>query len=203
MAKRGRIISGVDVNRMRSELETWHNPSEMVAKVNATVERLGDVAFFNAPDLTFLREAWIAGKFGKSRGAERVRLIPDHFPDFVISIDGREEEFEAAEVDAPDRRRGLEYAGQEGGIVHDPVEQWVERARRAPEWIARVCRQKAEKRYGYKAHLVVYLNMGEYDIRHKEVVGTFPEATAPAHAAFASVWVLWKDEAYLASPRPA
>jgi hypothetical protein len=77
------------------------------------------------------------------------------------------------------------------------VENWIARAEQAPIWLEAACRKKASKKYSTRSNLVIYLNLGEYGIRQKEVERSFPSATAAAKDSFNSVWILWKKRAYL------
>lgn len=104
------------------------------------------------------------------------------------------------EADDPDRRRGEEYREGIGEVEDDPVEDWVARAKQATAWLQAACRMKAGKRYGGRANLVIYLNLGEYGIRQSEVEACFPSETEAVKDAFETVWILWKKRAYQVWP---
>ena len=62
---------------------------------------------------------------------------------------------------------------------------------------ARVAEAKAKKAYPRSTRLVIYLNIGEYGTRQREIEGAMADSTAVAKEAFAQVWVLWKARLYL------
>lgn len=165
--------------------------------LDETTSRIGSVDYFNQGGLAFLRDAWIAAKFGRIRQAEIVRLVADIWPDFELKLGGQVESFEAVEADDPGRRRGDEYRNCIREIEHDPVEDWIARAEQAPAWVETACRIKADKRYSAGANLVIYLNLSEYGIRQNAVERSFQAATTAVKDSFDTVWVLWKKRAYL------
>ena len=77
------------------------------------------------------------------------------------------------------------------------MEDWIARVEQAPAWLEAACRNKADKRYGARANLVIYLNLSEYGIRQTEVGSSFLSATSAVKDSFDAVWVLWKERAYL------
>lgn len=186
-----------EIAELERRLIRWQTPEAMSRLVDDTVNHIGSLNLFNQGGLALLRDAWIAAEFGQIRQLEQVRLVADIWPDFELNIDGRVEAFEAVEADDPKRRRGDEYRNSTGRIKQDPVEDWIVRAEQAPAWLEAACRKKADKRYGARANLVVYLNLIEYGIRQKEVERCFPSATAAVKDCFDAVWVLWKKRAYL------
>jgi hypothetical protein len=185
------------VRQLKNDLAQWLPPAEALEIVQQAMELLGSVDLFNQGGLDFIRDAWIMGDFGQTRGAGRVRIILDSWPDFELWIDDRVEQYEAVEADDPRRRRGHEYRTRQGELLHDPVENWVARAEDAPSWVESACRRKVNKCYAQKTNLVVYLNMNEFGIRQDEVENAFPRATAVAKDNFDCVWVLWKNRTYL------
>lgn len=180
------------IGDLKQRLAQWQAPEEMMR----LVEPINSTTLFNQGGLAFLRDAWIAAEFGRIRKAERVRLVDDAWPDFELELDGQNERYEAAEVDDPARRRGDEYRNNTRGVEHDPVEDWIARAEQTPAWIAEVCQKKADKRYQGRANLVIYLNVGEYGIRQKQIEGCFPSATSAVKDHFDAAWILWKAKAY-------
>jgi hypothetical protein len=190
-------LSPDDISRLKRHYAEWRTPEELSLLVDETMDRLGSADLFKQPGLAFVRDAWIAAAFGKRRNADRVRLIDDTWPDFELMIGGQTEAFEAVEADDPQRRRGDEYETNTGRLTPDRVEDWIARAEQASAWLTGACAKKVGKRYAKRENLVIYLNLGEYGIRQKEVEGCFESATAAAKDAFDAVWVLWKERAYL------
>jgi hypothetical protein len=190
-------LSTQQIAELKNRLGQWQRPDTMSQLVDDTLDHLGSRDFFGQGGLAFLRDAWIAAEFGGVRQVQKVRLVADTFPDFELGVEQQVEAFEAVEADDPNRRRGDEYAAGTGEVEDDPVEDWVARAEQAPTWLAAACETKIGKLYGARANLVIYLNLGEYGIRQKEVERCFPTATERAKGHFDAVWVLWKKRAYL------
>jgi hypothetical protein len=190
-------LTPAEVSDLKTRLFEWRSPEDLSRLVDEVMDRLESVDLFNQPGLAFVRDAWIAGAFGKRRDADRVRLIDNNWPDFELMIGGQIEAFEAVEADDPQRRRGDEYETNTGSPMPDRVEDWIARAEQAPARLSAACEKKVGKRYAMRENLVIYLNLSEYGIRQQEVEGCFVSATAIAKDAFAAVWVLWKKQAYL------
>lgn len=175
----------------------WQDPRTMAETVDQCMNGLGSVDLFTQAGLEFVREAWTAAKFAQLRGAAHVRLIADEWPDFELRYEGKSERFELIEADDPDRRRGDEYRERIGEVSDDPVEDWIARAEKAAVWMDIACRKKMKKNYGSRANLLILLNLNEFGIRQQEVESTFPAVTAIVKNQFESVWVLWKEKAYM------
>jgi hypothetical protein len=190
-------LTNKEIIELKRQLFQWQLPDTMLHLVDGTMDQTGSVDLFNQGGLAFLRDAWIAAKFGQIRQAKQVRLVSETWPDFELQIGDRIEAFEAVEADDPERRRGDEYRNSTGEIKQDPVEDWIARADQASTWLEIACQKKAGKHYGARVNLVVYLNISEYGIRQKEVEGSFSSSTAAAKNDFDTVWILWKDQAHL------
>lgn len=155
--------------------------------------------------LTFVREAWVASRFAQARGADAVRIWPKDRPDCELTLGGRRELFEIVEADQPGRKRSTEYKermqkAERGELVVvecDPVEEWIARAANGPKMLRDAAAKKANKDYEPGISLLIYLNLGEYGIRQKEIEAAMRPATACAKDAFLEVWVLWEGGAYL------
>lgn len=186
-----------EITELKMRLAEWQAPAEMANVVKDATHRLGSINLFNQAGLAFLRDAWIAAEFGNIRQAEQGRLVADTWPDFELKKDGQLEPFEAVEADDPKRRRGNDYRDGIGEVEDDSVEDWIARADQAPAWLETACRKKANKRYGARANLVVYLNLSEYGIRQKEVEKRLVSATEVVKEGFDAIWVLWKNRTYL------
>lgn len=187
----------------RKRLSEWQNPESMCALVEKIRHKLGAKDFFNQRALSFLRDAWIAGRFSKLRGADEVRLVNEDCPDFELKISGGIERFEATEADSPDRRRGEYYRKGIGQVEDCPFEGCLKQAEQAESWVRKAAEKKAKKQYGVDVNLVIYLNLQsfhfdsiEYDICQEKIESCFGAATKSAKSKFKAVWVLWDDKAY-------
>lgn len=205
LAEVGARLSEAEKVAVRSQLSQWATPEDLIVTVDRIMDRIGSATLFNQAGLEMLRDGFIAGHFARSTAAEAVRLVPDTWPDFQVRYScGQVEAFEAVQADRPGRALGLEYRSKGGDqIEDDPVEAWHERAAAASDWLKAAVSKKLSKRYRGLAGLVLYLNMDEYGVAHRETVSTFPEATRAAKDAFESVWVLWKSQAHCAWQSPA
>ena len=176
-------------------MSQWRSPREMNEYVDELMAAAGSKALFNKPGTTFILEAWIAGHFANVVGATTVRLIDDQWPDLEVRLNDNLIRFEAIEADVPGRKRGDEYR-QPPKMVEDPVEDWIARAEAVPGALQTAVRKKQAKLYSKHENLLIYLNIGEYGIRHREIISAFPDATKDARDIFKSVWILWKEQAF-------
>ena len=95
------------------------------------------------------------------------------------------------------RRLGKEYRDiSEPKLDWDPVENWVQRADAIPHYLEETIAAKSRKNYGSLCWLVVYLNMDEYGIRHRETARVIAEIKARYSANFEAVSILWKGQLY-------
>ncbi len=209
----GRRLEGAEWRKALADLRQWMTPTDMEARFDALSAITGDLLFEHGEN-GFIRDAYIASEIAKARGASLVRLAADA-PDFEIELDGLTCTYEATEADIPGRRRGKEYQEARGkppemrlvgqdvinaGIAAVPValkaaaEGKVAKARRNPVY---------DPSWG----LVILQNCATYGCGRDEVEALIDQATEPARAAFAEVWVLWGRDAYRTwppgGPRPA
>ena len=156
------------------------------------------------PGITFVREAWVAGRFAQANGADTVRLWPTDRPDCELAFQDQRELFEIVEADQPGRQRSAEYKarmhkaerGELEEVEWDPSEDWIARAAKGPQMLRDAAAKKAGKGYETSVSLLIYLNLGEYGIRQREIEAAMQLCTAAAKDAFDAVWVLWKGVAY-------
>ena len=189
----------------RDWLSCWRVPAEMAAYVAAVNERMGSADFIRQGGIEFLRDAWLAAEFGRLRQCEEVRLVAEgrQWPDFEARQAGDKELFECVEAIDPNRQRGNEYrqfvhqaADVDLHIEDDPVEDWIDRARKAPKALSEAITKKVGKHYASGASLLVYLNIDEFGIHQAEIEAAMAPAVQPALAHFRHVWILWKARLY-------
>jgi hypothetical protein len=180
---------------LRTKMQAWCSPTEFDEFYRQAREILHGAMLFGNEG-RFVREAYIASYMCKMKHAERVKLSAVDPPDFVLKINGREAGFESTEVMDPSRRRHDEYKSPER-LTDFPVEKWIEGANKSGLWIGDVVQKKLAKNYPADLSLVVYLNFGEFGIRHAQVINSFADATKIAAEKFNEVWVLWKEKGYL------
>jgi hypothetical protein len=174
----------------------------MTDYVKAVNEEMGSTDFFVQSGVQFLRDAWLAGEFGRHRRSLKVRLVPEReqWPDFEADDGSTIERVECGEADVPGRRRGDEYrlcnADGHPNIRHDPYEDWIARAEQAPRALKAAVTRKIKKHYAGSVSLLIYLNIGEFGIRQSEIEAAMQTAMAPALRYFQRTWVLWKTQLY-------
>lgn len=197
-------LSRAQLEYYRNQLSNWQAPQDFICVADELRAKLGDVQFHTDPVASNLgRNAWVATRLACVSLADAVRLGRDQWPDYEARIGQTIQQYEITEADMPGRRRGDEYKSlaarsAEGPILKpDPVENWIARAEQAPIALRLAAKAKAKKGYPRSARLVIYLNIGEYDIRHNEIEAAMPDSTVSAREAFSQVWVLWKQRLYL------
>jgi hypothetical protein len=179
----------------RAELSDWARPEIFRSRVAELIVPLfRDGLFFRQAGLTFLRDAWIAGRVATALSSDSVRLIPDERPDFEIKCDGRIQQFEATEADMDGRRRGAEP--EQLGPQPDPVENWRRRFEAIPKALNRVVAKKVSKEYPLSVSLVIYVNLGCYGAYVDEGLPILRQGTAPAREKFKLVLVMWEGILY-------
>lgn len=198
-------LSKDELAKHRKWLSCWRAPAEMAAYVAAVNEKMGSAGFFGQGGIEFLRDAWLAAEFGRLRQCEDVRLVPEdrQWPDFEARRAEDKECFECVEAIDPDRQRGNEYrqVAQQADdvdlhIEDDPVEDWIDRARKAPKALSKAIAKKVGKHYPSGASLLVYLNIDEFGIHQVEIEAAMAPAVQPALADFRHVWILWRARLY-------
>jgi hypothetical protein len=87
-------------------------------------DAMGSADFLRQGGVEFLRDAWLAGEFGRHRHSSFARLVDEReqWPDFETRAGDAIERVECVEADVPGRRRGDEYREPEqrradGGII--------------------------------------------------------------------------------------
>ena len=184
------------LSELEQHLNEWQTPAAMSNRVDCLMDEIGSKDFFNQAGLSFLRDAWIAAKFGKLRIADEVRLVEDVWPDFEIKLEDQIEKFEAVEAYDPKRRRGDEYREDLGEVEFDSPSDWKAQAKQAHAWLEIACKKKVSKNYAPGANLVIYLNLEEYGMHQRDVEASFVASTSFARGFFVSIWILWKDKIY-------
>lgn len=180
----------------RAWLSDWRSPAEAARYVSEVNNSMGSTDFFGQSGAEFLRDAWLASKFGQLRGCGAVRLVPaaDRWPDFEARRLGEVERVECVEADLPGRRRGDEYRRAEGcpTVENDPVDEWIARASATPTALANAISRKLAKKYPPGASLLVYLNIVSWGVGQAQIEAAMGKATEPALAHFRRVWILWE-----------
>jgi hypothetical protein len=198
-------LTAAEKEQHRNWLSEWRSPVDIAAYESAVNDSMGSADFFRQAGVEFLRDAWLAGEFGRHRKSTSVRLVPDReqWPDFEAMTDNIVERVECVEADIPGRRRGDEYqiaeqqaANGEPTVKDDPIENWIARADQVATALASAIGTKVGKCYAGRSSLLVYLNIGEFGIRQTEIEALMEPTVAPALPHFHRVWILWKDRLY-------
>jgi hypothetical protein len=194
-AESGPPLSAAEVDAVRANLARWRSPLDFRRAVHKLHKRCRSEEIFNNPRLNFLLDAWALAEFVRYRAVDEVRLADpsEQWPDGYVKIGEKVENVEATMAIMPGRRLGAEYRFP-GKVELDPVDNWVERAEAIPGALERAITAKAEKRYGSKMWLVVYLNMSEYGIRQHETELAIAEIKQRHAGSFDQLFVIWKDK---------
>lgn len=165
----------------------WCTPDEMIGLADELNEALGNRAMFRL-GRTF-REAYIAGRFARRRGAARVRLLKEHgtknTPDFELDVEGRLLRFETTEADIPGRRRGDEYRQppKVEPMIFTNLDVMVEQMRA-------LSAAKAAKQYDNCHGLVIWVNPPAFSFNPDMRWDSLVRGGEPAASAFTEVWAM-------------
>jgi hypothetical protein len=129
-------------------------------------------------------------------GIPKIRLSTTDPPDGYIDRNGEAVPAEVLEVIEPGRRRSLEFGLGIPTMSMDPVENWVRRADAIPSALADGILKKKAKGYPQSTELFVYLNIGEYGIRQKEIEAFIRSLLAQPVAPLAAIHVRWKEKVF-------
>lgn len=175
----------------------WQTPDAMIAIADKLGAALGEDAMFRR-GRTF-REAFIAGRFARRRGAQRVRLLREdgrtNTPDFEVEMDGRTLRFETTEADIPGRRRQDEYRQPRKvePMIFTNLDVMVEQMRK-------LAAAKAAKAYDDCHGLVIWVNPPAFSFNPQMRWDSLIRGGEPAARSFAEVWamrgegsLLWLD----------
>ena len=78
----------------------------------------------------------------------------------------------------------------------DPGENWVRRADAIPGALKSEIQKKKAKSYPESTELFVYLNIGEYGIRQKQIEGCIRLLLAEPLVPFNAIHVRWKEKVF-------
>jgi hypothetical protein len=197
-----RPLTKEEIRRFRERLLKWQSLDEFNAVLEEWHEISGGFSIIQPGSDTY-RDGWIAAHFAKAVAGDRLRLVGADRPDFEMEIRSRVSEFEATEADIPGRRRGQEY-WQDWEMQHRG--ESTVRDHNAPGILRRevgnmlrgAAENKSQIGYGTDCNLVIYLNPGDFDWYHEEILSSFIPSTERAGRVFRSVCILWKEVAYCA-----
>ena len=182
----------------------WWEPDALADFAHKIRNVTPEDEFFCDPGYRKVREAINASDFAQRRPWNQdwlLRLVPERerFPDFELKSGEDTRSFEIVEADRATRRRCDEYrAAKEfpSQLEHcDPDEE----AAGALDGIERVVKQKADKRYNPKPHLLVYVNL-----EGGEPTSLYAAALHDQFGdSFLSAWLLWGRGTFRLWPNPA
>src|SRR5579863_7143638 len=186
------MCESIDIDAILRELRGYATPEAFLALL-APAKAVPNEWFFNDPRLKPLLEAWAAGQFASAleRNEHRVQVRleeEDHeFPDFRLSVDSAEFQFECTSADRSGRRRGLEYRQRAKDPFLMTPYRPAQGEQEGPAWTAQAVQRKADKQYAAKPHLLVYANFEANALDLQKCLDLCREGCSR----FGSVWVLW------------
>jgi hypothetical protein len=180
----------------------WRSPKESLEEldlINRTVR--SDYSFQNSAFVTHrdakpLREIWVLAKCAGLMNIPKIKLSVEDPPDGYISRGEDAVPAEVLEILEPGRKRNVEFGPDAPEISMDPVENWVRRANAIPGALKEGIQKKKGKTYPHSTELFVYLNIGEYGIRQKEIEGHIRLLLAEPVTPFGAIYVRWKEKLF-------
>lgn len=180
----------------------WRSPTEAIEELNL-INRiiqsdypLQSSAFVTRREAKQLREVWVLAKCANSMSIPEIKLSIEDPPDGYIRRRGDAVPAEVLEIMEPGRKRNLEFAPDAPQISMDPGENWVRRANAIPGALAEGIQKKKSKIYPQSTELFVYLNIGEYGIRQKEIEGYIRLLLVEPVKPFDAIHVRWKEKTF-------
>lgn len=165
--------------------------------------------FFSRPENQIFRDAILARMFAEKSGAAAIKMIEDKYSsvDFQIELRGSVLNIQSTEAGLPGRRIAQEYKQLKAAgypIREDPEEKIQERRAAIPGALQTAVRKKCAINYSDAQNicLLIYLNLGTYDLDREEIEQELIQYTEEARQHFRSVWVLWSSRLYRCWPNP-
>jgi hypothetical protein len=180
----------------------WRSPTEIfdeldrIKGVIRSEHPFQSDAFVTHREAKQLREIWVLAKCASLMEISKVKLSVVDPPDGYIGRGAVTVPAEVLEVLEPGRKRNLEFGPDAPRMSMDPVENWVRRADAIPSALADGIQKKKAKSYPPSTELFVYLNIGEYGIRQKEIEAVIRSLLAQPVDPFAGIHVRWKEKVF-------
>jgi hypothetical protein len=201
-------LSTDELKRAHEDLAVWRVPLDFRRTVDRLHKRCLSSEFFGNPHYKFLREAWTLAEFVRYKTVDCVRLAGprENWPDGYVRLGETIENVEVTVALTEGRRMGDEYRPGSPTLIHDPVENWVERANGIASALEKAITKKLKKGYGSRvwsrAWLVVYLNigsvylnMGSWGIRQAEKIECAIAQIKQRHGpSFGGLFVIWNSK---------
>ncbi|WP_425905928.1 hypothetical protein [Nitrobacter sp. TKz-YC02] len=146
------------------------------------------------------REMWVLARCALMSDCPLVRLAPldTPRPDGYSRRDGLEFGAEVTEAMEPGRKRRLEN-WKPGEWREDPGSEWIRRAELIPVALANSLTKKKAIKYPSGTELFIYLNIGEYGIRQREIEAEIMRQLDAPLGPFCEIYVLWKEKLFASS----
>ena len=174
---------------------TYVEPAVMLSVAEKEMDAIPSEQLFNDSQYQKLKERWCAGMFGLGYSTAvspcvvAVNEAPDRMDvDIYLRSANRDWEFQLAEAQDPDRKRGLEYKQLATGAVKT-IGYRPERGKlEGPIWLANGVQRKKDKNYSNSSmmNLLLYANFTANKIDHSTLVQQLSSFSTD----FASLWIL-------------
>jgi hypothetical protein len=180
----------------------WRSPNEALDQLDLIMSTIrSDHSFQRSAFVTHreakqLREIWVLAKCAGLMKIPRIKLSVEDPPDGYFCRENEVVPAEVLEVLEPGRKRNLEFRPNAPEIAMDPVENWVRRANAIPGALEEGIRKKKAKTYPASTELFIYLNIGEYGIRQKEIEKSIRALLAEPVLPFGAIHVRWKEKIF-------
>jgi hypothetical protein len=199
-------LSDQEISNYKATLSQWMSPQDMEAKLNKIFLSVTKGDQFINPKLGFYIDARTACNLAFQMNAKSVRLIPQAFPDFELTLveNGVDivRQFEAVEADQHGRKRGDEYrAISDSEISEVQIEEAFlitedalsSNEEEVIEALQRVCKKKSEKNYPPDTRLVIHVNFDNYYER-EAALRIVLAGVQEYKRYFGEIHVLWQHE---------
>jgi hypothetical protein len=176
----------------RKALEQWQTPEQFVSKVESFAPLVKSSVLFNKPNAQFLLDAIPIAEFSKHRPLKSIRLAEQH--DSEAKDDTGTFDIEVTEIQEPGRRRGDEYRCGVPALTHSEFDPNL--GKTIASQLAKGVQKKADRKYGSKPLLLIYLNISTGGRLGNEVEAAIKEERRKHAIAFREICVLWAGKLY-------
>jgi hypothetical protein len=173
----------------------YRDPHNLLVETELAMRGIPSEKLFNDPMYKKLRERWCAAMFGigysKHVRSCEVAVNESRYRedvDFYVGIADVDWDFQLAEVQRPDRRRGQEYRKLADGGIHMSPYQPGRGGQEGPDWLAHGVDKKIARRYSSSntLNLLVYANFDATGLEYPNIQMRLAEYSVQ----FGSLWVI-------------
>jgi hypothetical protein len=185
------------ISRLEKErpwFEKWREPKEFATRLKSIWPFLRGGEFLFEREGKWFCEAWALSKYAEFTCPSAIQLNRIDPPDGFVRRGDVVVPIEITVALEPGRKPALEFRAARLSSEFEPVERWVELAAAiVPALRARI-EKKLQSKLSLGTELLVYLNIGEYGIRQREIEQDIKSILQEKIGAFSAIHVLWKEK---------